>query len=538
VRIAAHRSTTTASANVSEANTKPAGSSFLEVLTGTSAQSSQANSAAISGAAQHAGSETKDEKQQGFDHSGENQPRTKSAASQNSLTPTSASSPAVKPPAPQMQPRTNSASSAHPAERDEKSNQSQPDTIANIIPLPANASAQIVPVPVTPVPSPDCTGQSAGGNRTQVPQPAAAPSLAADNHAVCSAHVSGSISDKLTSLDGDAGAEPAQLASDLSIQASPSGDQTSGSTEHSTDANSTVSASTSSASTSPAAQSISSAAAAQSSAILSAMASLPSVSAPPTNNPAPGSKAADQNRLKGVVAGDTSTATGNNQPTVNGSAHAAQDNAQGSASAQHTQSQAGVQTAPAAQGPDNAAASQMQSVAVHAPAHDAAAPHSHADGPVETARAATQTAPAESNETAATQAINTANVIQKMSETEMRVGMHSAEFGEISIRTSVSQQQMVAQISVDHGDLGKAISAHIPGMEARLGNELGLRALVQVSQSGMSFSGERGYSPQREQSTYAQPVQVDAVPGFVETDNAVLRVAASSVDGYRLDIQA
>jgi hypothetical protein len=270
---------------------------------------------------------------------------------------------------------------------------------------------------------------------------------------------------------------------------------------------------------------------------------MPGLSTQPISNAAAGNKAADQNQLKGMGTNNTTPAAGNSQSSATGSSHAAQDgnaqgNAQSSASAQHTQNQAAEQAAPAPQGQTNAAVPQMQPVAVHAAAHDAAAPHSHADGAAETPRATAQTAPPDSHDTAATQAINTASVIQKMSETEMRVGMHSAEFGEISIRTSVSQQQMVAQISVDHGDLGKAISAHIPGMEAKLGNELGLRALVQVSQSGMSFSGERGYSPQRERSSYTQPAQLDAPSGSVETDSSVLRLAAGSVDVYRLDIRA
>jgi len=74
---------------------------------------------------------------------------------------------------------------------------------------------------------------------------------------------------------------------------------------------------------------------------------------------------------------------------------------------------------------------------------------------------------------AAAAGINSARLIQTMSESEMRVGMHSAEFGDISIRTSVSQQQLTAQISVDHSELGSAISAHLPSLQSKLGSEFG-----------------------------------------------------------------
>src|SRR5262249_8280778 len=107
------------------------------------------------------------------------------------------------------------------------------------------------------------------------------------------------------------------------------------------------------------------------------------------------------------------------------------------------------------------------------------------------------------------------------------------------IRTSVSQQQMLTQISVDHGDLGKAISAHIPTLESKLGGELGIRATVQVSESGMSFSGERNSSsPQRDQRTFFQPAAVESAEPSVETYSALPHMAATTGDSYRLDIRA
>ena len=229
---------------------------------------------------------------------------------------------------------------------------------------------------------------------------------------------------------------------------------------------------------------------------------------------------------------------------TNAPAHAVQNTTQSGPTTQHAQNQT-AQAAPATQGQANAAiptTPQIQGIAAHATPHETVVAHGSADGAGDVAHAAQQPAHAEANETAATQGINTANVIQKMNGTEMRVGMHSAEFGEISIRTSVSQQQMTAQISVEDGDLGKAISAHIPAMEAKIGGESGLRALVEVSQSGMSFSGERNSSPQREQGPYAQPAQVESTPVFAEPDATVARIAAvsgnESGNAYRLDIRA
>jgi hypothetical protein len=135
--------------------------------------------------------------------------------------------------------------------------------------------------------------------------------------------------------------------------------------------------------------------------------------------------------------------------------------------------------------------------------------------------------------------INSARLIQSMSETEMRVGMHSSEFGDISIRTMVSQQQVQAQISVDHNELSSALSAHIPAMQAKLGNEYGLHASIEVSQNGASFSsGERGQSSPRDQKAFVPSVQVEGATASAETDRIVLRAPSVSVVSDRLDIRA
>ena len=247
-------------------------------------------------------------------------------------------------------------------------------------------------------------------------------------------------------------------------------------------------------------------------------------------------------------AANNSQATSTNTP-ASASSHAAQSNSQGSnaqgnssgnGSGQHTQSQtAQNQSAPQAPASSASAAQQTQIVSTHGTQHDSFASHVSSDAPVDTTRASERSAQPEMNETLPSAGINTANVIQKMNETEMRVGMHSAEFGEISIRTSVSQQQMLTQISVDHGDLGKAISAHIPTLESKLGGELGIRATVQVSESGMSFSGERNSSsPQRDQRTLVQPAAIESMEPSIEAYSSHPHVAAIAGDSYRLDIRA
>lgn len=210
--------------------------------------------------------------------------------------------------------------------------------------------------------------------------------------------------------------------------------------------------------------------------------------------------------------------------------------------AQHTQTDAS-QAANAAGKPADSTAAQTISFGSVVTAHESAQPHgasgSTADAPRSDAETAHVAAEASNVAGAAgSSPINSARVIQSMNETEMRVGMHSTEFGDISIRTMVTQQQVQAQISVDHSELSSALSAHIPSMQAKFGNELGLHATIEVSQSGTSFSGDRGQSAPREQRPFVQSMQADGTQAPAETDRVPLRAPRSILDGSRLDIRA
>lgn len=80
--------------------------------------------------------------------------------------------------------------------------------------------------------------------------------------------------------------------------------------------------------------------------------------------------------------------------------------------------------------------------------------------------------------------INTAKLIQTMGQSEMRVGMRSNEFGNISINTSVSRDLISAQISLDHGDLARTLAAHLPEMQATLGNNQALDVRIDINGQG------------------------------------------------------
>ncbi|MDR3736128.1 MAG: hypothetical protein P4L10_11395 [Acidobacteriaceae bacterium] len=141
-----------------------------------------------------------------------------------------------------------------------------------------------------------------------------------------------------------------------------------------------------------------------------------------------------------------------------------------------------------------------------------------------------------------TPVINAAKLIQSIGQSEMRVGMRSAEFGAISIHTLATRDELSAQISLDHADLAKAITAHLPEMQARLGANQTMDVRIHDSgQNGAmtggseeSGSGARGNQQQEGRSTHYAKNDAVEVMQIAGSDGQVID------GGYaaRLDIRA
>jgi hypothetical protein len=84
--------------------------------------------------------------------------------------------------------------------------------------------------------------------------------------------------------------------------------------------------------------------------------------------------------------------------------------------------------------------------------------------------------------------INTAKLIQNMGQTEMRVGMRSNEFGNISISTSATRDLISAQISLDHSGLARTLAIHLPEMQARLGGNQAMEVRIDMNGQGVGTS--------------------------------------------------
>jgi len=67
--------------------------------------------------------------------------------------------------------------------------------------------------------------------------------------------------------------------------------------------------------------------------------------------------------------------------------------------------------------------------------------------------------------------VNSAKLIERIGHTEMRVGIQTAELGSVDIRTALSKHQFTAEISVERGDLGRALTSDLPALHSRLSEQ-------------------------------------------------------------------
>jgi Rps23 Pro-64 3,4-dihydroxylase Tpa1-like proline 4-hydroxylase len=184
-----------------------------------------------------------------------------------------------------------------------------------------------------------------------------------------------------------------------------------------------------------------------------------------------------------------------------------------------------------------------QTIATSGASHEPASPVSMQDGLANTSRSAGQVETPGINqqdigEGVVTTAINSAKLIQAMGQTEMRVGLHTSDFGDISIRTSVSQQQMQAQISVDHSELSQTIAAHISSVQTKLGDEHGIQASIQIDNRGSSQSSNSEQSSQKQQNAFAGSARSADAADRTESDKGInLGMLVAASDNHRLDIR-
>jgi len=141
--------------------------------------------------------------------------------------------------------------------------------------------------------------------------------------------------------------------------------------------------------------------------------------------------------------------------------------------------------------------------------------------------------PAEAPELRINSPLQVAKLIKRAGETELRVGIQAGEFGSVDIRTSMARGQFSAEISVERGELGRAMTAELPALHNRFEEQrLPLANIVLQDHSHAGGSGNAGQGQRQQQSM--QPIKM-----FGDDDaNAAAPMAAAEVleTSSRLDV--
>ncbi len=131
--------------------------------------------------------------------------------------------------------------------------------------------------------------------------------------------------------------------------------------------------------------------------------------------------------------------------------------------------------------------------------------------------------------------MQSAKLLERIGQSELHIGVQAGEFGNVDIRTSMTHHQMTAEISVEHGDLGRALAAELPSLQNKLAeHRINSANLVLQTQTGdSSSSSHRQGDWQRVQSLPATIYSSEAdsrteawLPpmGFVTESNARLDI--------------
>jgi hypothetical protein len=249
----------------------------------------------------------------------------------------------------------------------------------------------------------------------------------------------------------------------------------------------------------------------------------------PVSSPAVAKPATTTAVANGATGADAiNDAAGLKQHASSVSDTSSQETAPSGAQGQSAASQQGQSATPAQSG----AVSHTITAGDHAP--DAVAPPPLQTAPTlvgvvsHAAKTSSTAAPATIVLPQAASVINTAKLIQSIGQTEMRVGLRSNDFGNISISTSATRDLISAQISLDHGELARTLAVHLSEMQARFGGAQVMDVRIDMNgqatgqggagtaanmSDGSAAGGSRGERQQKGSAASSQSSDSVAGPG-------------------------
>jgi len=133
-----------------------------------------------------------------------------------------------------------------------------------------------------------------------------------------------------------------------------------------------------------------------------------------------------------------------------------------------------------------------------------------------------------------TSVVHSAKLVERMGETELRLGIRAGEFGSVDVRTSMVRNQFTAEISTERGELGRALAAELPSLQNRLTDQrVPVANITLQNHTGSHSAPSEQQNPRHGQQVY--PTN----PGSGREEGRIAAMVASeaAVEASRLDIR-
>lgn len=130
--------------------------------------------------------------------------------------------------------------------------------------------------------------------------------------------------------------------------------------------------------------------------------------------------------------------------------------------------------------------------------------------------------------------LSSARLVERVGESELRLGIRVGELGNVDIRTTMVRNQFTAEISVERNELGKALAAEMPNLQNRLSEQrIPVASIVLQSHAG----GNSG-TPEQQRPRQGQPMPSTSYGSNQEEKTAPLPAVSTGANetGSRLDV--
>jgi hypothetical protein len=100
--------------------------------------------------------------------------------------------------------------------------------------------------------------------------------------------------------------------------------------------------------------------------------------------------------------------------------------------------------------------------------------------------------------------VQSAKLVERIGEAELRLGIRAGEFGSVDIRTSMIHNQFTAEISVERGELGRVMAAELSSLQSRLTEQgVPVASITVQNHTGGPSMGSDQQNPRGGQPHYA-----------------------------------